>query len=186
MKKKVPTRKILNVFVNALMVGVVLFFLFERLPQIIQQYRFEGGAIPSFSVPLLTTERESPLEADFKGELYESESDSEKRVMVFWATWCGPCTVELNRLQKMINQGKIKAGSVLAISSQDSLSVLQEVSKERGYTFLLGLDERGEASELLNVKATPTILFKGDRGEITWMSSGLSPSLEFRVGRFLN
>jgi thiol-disulfide isomerase/thioredoxin len=52
----------------------------------------EGETSPSFELTTLSGEQiVLPL--------------SRNHVLVFWATWCGPCGVELGRIQRLIKKG---------------------------------------------------------------------------------
>ena len=110
---------------------------------------------------------------------------SKPSVLVFWATWCPPCKVELARLQRLVAGGSIPASSVIAVSIGEDRAVVEQTVKERGYTFDVALDPSGEVSNKYVVAGTPTVLLRNADGTIAWRSSGVSPSLELRVLKFL-
>lgn len=156
-----------------LLVGV-LYFLSGRLPGIVDLYRLEGQpAATSQVVDLLTR---SPVPLPFM----------EKKVLVFWATWCGPCKVELARINKLIENGDIPGESVVAVSVKENAQLVADFVKQNNYLFKVALDESGQAAQLYHVTATPTIYFIDESGKTEWVTQGLSPSLEIRLKGFLN
>jgi cytochrome c biogenesis protein CcmG/thiol:disulfide interchange protein DsbE len=165
--------KHLNRTINLALAALVIFVAVQRAPEIINHFRDEGGSAPSFVVKSIT------------GEKYDSALLKHSMVIVFWATWCGPCEVELGRINKMILNKEIQPSSVLAISSQEKPDVVEKAMKERGYLFPIGLDGSGKIANDFKVSATPTIFFLNDDRRIAWLTTGFSPLLEFRIKRFL-
>lgn len=158
-----------NLFSLILMVAVVGFYLWRsKAPEI------PGGTVKTLTVTSLTGEKLEPL------------ASGKPRAVVFWATWCGPCTVELKRLQAMVDRKQIAPDSVVAISSGEEAAVVQKAIDDRKYTFSVALDREGAASSQLGVSATPTIFLIGPDGGVHWSSVGISPTLELRVASFLN
>ena len=154
------------------LIGLVGFVLVKRMPTIIGQFRSQGQHLPTFSVPLI------------RGGDYDSAHDPRKRAFVFWATWCGPCEVELGRLQQMIDAHEIDPGGVIAISISEDEDVVRAASVKRGYTFLIGLDKSGAVAHRLKIPSTPTIILRTAENKAVWISSGISPTLVPRLRRF--
>ncbi len=121
-----------------------------------------------------------------EGAEIDIEREPRRRVIVFWATWCGPCTVELTRLQMLINRGLIDPSAVLAISSHEERDVVDRTAREKQYTFQIALDPSGETAAKVGVRGTPTIFLVEPDGSIHWGTVGVSPTLEIRVAKFLN
>lgn len=159
--------------VNLIFTALLIFLLLKRVPDFYEHFKAEGSQTSEFQMPLTT------------GELFQWPNEK-PFVIVFWATWCAPCELELFRINKLILNKQIKADSVLAISSESEKSLVTKVSKERNYQFLIGLDAQGQVANQFKVNATPTVVFINKDKKIHWMTTGLSPSLEFRVKNFLN
>lgn len=119
----------------------------------------------------------------FNGQLFPAPNV--KSVLVFWASWCGPCTIELGRIQKAIEQQEISPIHIYAINTGESQAVINKVINERKFKIPIVVDEFGILSRLFNVTATPTIIFIDESGKVDWISSGLSPSLIYRIKSFL-
>ena len=120
----------------------------------------------------------------FDGKSINLPHPNKKQVLVFWATWCAPCGVELVRLNRLIENGTVAADSIVAISIMEDAKLVKDTIHERGYQFKVYLDLNGSASEAYKVEGTPTILLIDEDGKISWMTTGLSPTLEYRVKKF--
>lgn len=92
-------------------------------------------------------------------------------VAIFWATWCGPCKMEMHRLQSSITEGQISASKVFAINPfEDAITVDKYLSQNKfDFTFI----DVPELTKELDINATPTTLFIKN-GKIHSMSSGMS------------
>lgn len=119
------------------------------------------------------------------GEMIEFPVPGQKMIVVFWATWCGPCKVELNRLNKMMSQGKIKSNQLIAVNIQEDAQTVIRFMNENPFQFLVALDPTGAISSQYNVSGTPTVVFLDEQAQIEWITSGVSPSLEYRIAQFL-
>src|SRR5690606_19094484 len=100
-----------------------------------------------------------------------------KQLLVFWATWCGPCKVELARINRLVKDGEIKATDVIAISSLEEINLVDAHVKENDYRFTVAIDPTGEAARQYKISGTPTLIFVDETGTIKWMTMGVSPSL---------
>ena len=102
------------------------------------------------------------------------------QLVVFWATWCGPCKIELKRIQFMIHQKWIQAEDVLAISIDENLADVVNVIDKNKYTFPIVFGKH--YPEIIDqVISTPTLLILKGNGDILWQTSGASLFLEARL-----
>jgi hypothetical protein len=85
----------------------------------------------------------------------------------------------------MILNGEVAAESVLAVSLAEDPNLVSSFVTEQKYLFKIGVDLSGKTAELYHVSGTPTILFIGSDQKVSWMTTGLSPSLEFRIRSFM-
>lgn len=101
----------------------------------------------------------------------EFPSRNNKAVAIFWATWCGPCKIEMQRLQTSIQNEKISGKNVIAINPFENATIVRKflLSNQFDFTFI----EAPDVAQALNIEVTPTTLFI-DKGTITRMSTGLS------------
>lgn len=153
--------------------AAVAYLIYQKAPVIYNHFQTEGAKIPVQQIHLLSGE---------KMDLFRL---SKPYVLIFWATWCGPCDIELSRLQNLISNGDIAADSVLAVSIGENSDVVSKAVRDRRYTFIVGLDIAYSLAQALNVKGTPTLILVNKDQTIAWMTTGLSPSLEIRVRHHL-
>jgi cytochrome c biogenesis protein CcmG/thiol:disulfide interchange protein DsbE len=158
---------------NALTWVVAALAAWVLIPRIWDSYQRQGQRGPAVVLPTLS------------GATFSSLEIQRRLVIVFWSTDCGPCTLELKRLNTMINDKTITADSVLAIALDRSLDKIRTTVAERNYVFQVAQDERGEVSQAYGVQATPTVVFLAPDHSLEWFSTGISPLLEARAERFL-
>ena len=61
-------------------------------------------------------------------------------LLIFWATWCPPCRLELSKLQEHIIDRYDDKINVLPISRGEERAKVEEYISKMGYTFAVGLD----------------------------------------------
>ncbi|NUM59373.1 MAG: redoxin domain-containing protein [Bdellovibrionaceae bacterium] len=106
-------------------------------------------------------------------------------VLIFWATWCAPCELELNRINNWLSKNPQFINNIVAISSFETEDVIRKISVQRQYKFPIASDITGELSKSFQIQGTPTIILIDTKGYITWRTTGISPTLEFRLYSFL-
>ncbi len=153
---------------------LVVYLAWGWLPVAWKNYNAEGKVTDTFSVQKLD------------GELTTLEALPKPHLLVFWATWCGPCTLELSRIRRLVEQGKIPRESVLAITSETDLELVRKEVRERGYTFNIATDTNRDLFRRFEVTGTPTLVVINSRNEVEWLTSGLSPTLEMRLPNLLS
>ncbi|MCO5143886.1 MAG: TlpA family protein disulfide reductase [Oligoflexia bacterium] len=161
-------KKYISKILNIAFAGILLFMLAQKIPLWLSNSKSEGQQAPLASVKLLNGDSlQIPM--------------AKSHAIIFWATWCAPCSVELARIQAMIDRGSLKPESIIAISWGEDKKTVEEVVKEKGYTFLVATDEKADAAKIYEVVATPTLVLVDDQGKVKWKTTGLSASLEARL-----
>ncbi len=167
-------KKWLNWGFNFVFAVILVVAIYKKAPEFYRHFKLEGEATNSFRVATLS------------GDEFDSEKMQEPFILVFWATWCGPCGVELSRLNRMILNNEVKPEAILAIAVREEMSLVAEVAREKDYRFKIGIDSTGKIADSFHVQGTPTIVFIGKDKTVKWITTGISPSLEYRVKRHLD
>ncbi|MDF2606516.1 MAG: alkyl hydroperoxide reductase [Bacillales bacterium] len=114
-----------------------------------------GNIAPDFELQTLTGQ--SVKLSDLRGK---------KVILNFWATWCGPCKVEMPEIQKFYE----KVGNdvtILAISVAENPSVVTNFINNTNYTFPILLDPAPVASNTYKIISIPTTYFIDSKGVIS-------------------
>jgi cytochrome c biogenesis protein CcmG/thiol:disulfide interchange protein DsbE len=108
------------------------------------------------------------------GQRYELR-DLEGQVVLlnFWATWCGPCRLEMPLFeqysQDLVNDGLI----ILAINLQEAIPVVQDYVEELGLTFPVLLDSDGKVSQQYRIIGYPSSILIDRTGQIQVIHIGI-------------
>lgn len=88
-----------------------------------------GDVAPDFTVEMLDGSK-----------VTLSELQGKPTLLIFWATWCPPCRLELSKLQEHIIDRYGDKINVLPISRGEERAKVEEYISKMGYTFAVGLD----------------------------------------------
>jgi peroxiredoxin len=113
--------------------------------------------------------------ADYRGK--------KKVVLSYWASWCGPCRLELPQLRDFYQQYHKDDSDfeILAVSMDDDKSAADRYASEAKLPFPVLYDPRGIAADAYSVDAIPTIFVIGKDGSVKYANTGLSEELEFQL-----
>ncbi len=86
-----------------------------------------------------------------------------------WASWCGPCRMEMPSFKAVYEEYKERGLVILAVNStsQDARAAVEKFVAEFQLPFPIPLDTKGEAARLYRVSALPSTFFIGRDGVIT-------------------
>lgn len=117
----------------------------------------QGFPAPDFTLQLLGG-----------GQTTLSELRGKAVLLNFWASWCGPCRLEMPAIEKVYESHRDLGFAVVGVNmtSQDSASGLAAFVKEFGISFPVALDPDATASRLYTIGALPTSYFIGRDGVI--------------------
>lgn len=102
----------------------------------------------------------------------------------FWATWCGPCQVEMTHLQQMYTELGAKGFVVLGISADDarSASMVKPLIQSKGLTYPILLDSQTTVVSQYNpAKTMPYNVLVDRSGNVSQVFSGYNPGDEVKV-----
>lgn len=111
---------------------------------------------------------------DIDGNLVQLSQLSGKPIIInFWATWCGPCQVEMPELEAAYEAYQDEELVILALDQQEALVDVAGFFDEMGLSFTAVLDDEGLVSELYGVaNILPTTFFINGEGQVTAIHRG--------------
>lgn len=158
---------------NLILLAFIAFVIFNRGPILLKNWHLKGKAV-------------SPIQTvtDINGQTISLANGP--YALVFWATWCKPCDLELHRVQNLIEDEKVRAERVIAVALDKELSPVISESKEREYDFHVIWENANQLADYYEVSGTPTVVIVGKDNKIKGASTGVSPLLEMRLKKYLN
>ncbi len=117
-------------------------------------------------------------------EVRLSELQGKVVILNFWATWCGPCQVEMPHLEAMYKKYKANGLEVVAVSADDarSASRVKPMVKSKGYTFTVLLDKETEVVAQYNPrKELPYTVIIDQKGNVFYRHAGYTAGDEHKL-----
>ena len=117
-----------------------------------------------------------------EGKPFDVNSLSGKVIFLnLWATWCGPCRVEMPSIQKVYSEfGSDIAFIMLSIDPDDAINKVKRYVEKNKYTFPVYVPS-GELPNDLKVPYIPTTFVIGRDGKILMKEQG---ARNYNSGRF--
>lgn len=91
----------------------------------------------------------------------------------FWATWCGPCRVEMPTLQDKYERWREAGFTILGVNFDESPEAVLEFKQELGLSFPLLLDPGGRVQRLYNIRGYPSTVIVDEQGVIRIIHIGI-------------
>jgi peroxiredoxin len=105
-------------------------------------------------------------------------------IVNYWATWCGPCRIEMPHLQNTFEARQEDGLVILALDQDETAQEVIGFFDEFGLTFTPLLDEGKATSENYGVgRILPTTFFINAEGEITAIHRG--PMTQSQIDGYL-
>ena len=183
------TYKILKLLIWVLAFAVVIVgasVLYNRLsadvdmggiattPQVVEdptgETEAQGSEAPDFTV------------YDMEGNAHKLSDFRGKPVLLnFWASWCGPCQMEMPDFQKFYESHGDKVSFVivnLTDGQQETVETASAFIEEKGYTFPVYYDTDIDAAVKYGVSAVPVSYFLDAEGNfVAWAQGALTADM---------
>ena len=88
-------------------------------------------------------------------------------ILNFWATWCGPCLVELPLLQELYEEYREDGLRIIGVNMGEDAAYLREWVATEGLTFDMIVDEYGQLTQLYRLRGNPSTFMIAADGTIT-------------------
>lgn len=101
--------------------------------------------------------------SDFRGQ---------KVMLNFWATWCGPCRIEIPHMVKLYNELRGQGFEIVAVNLREDPAKVASFVEQLKMPFPVLLDRSGQVGAAYYVHGIPTSIFLDERGVIVAVHVG--------------
>ncbi|HUE72884.1 MAG TPA: redoxin domain-containing protein [Pirellulaceae bacterium] len=123
-----------------------------------------GDRAPNFS--LATADGDELAVSDAKGKVV---------LINFFATWCGPCQMELPHIEQIWSENRGNDNlRLVVIGREESLEAVQEYRAKNGFTFPIAADPDRRVFSLFATESIPRTFVVSPRGIIVYSQAGFA------------
>ena len=138
----------------------------------------------SRDVPPLEVGEPAPgfaLEGLDGGEVSLAALDGKVVVLNFWASWCGPCRLEMPDFQKAWEEHQEQEVVFVGIAVDDTASEASKFAEQVGVTYPLALDTTGDVARAYRIRAVPSTYFIDREGRLATTLHGVANQGALRI-----
>jgi len=111
---------------------------------------------------------------DLEGELVRLTDLRGQPILInFWATWCGPCRLEMPIMQQRFVEFGDQGLIILAVNFDEPKAIVQAFNSEIGLTFPILLDPGADVQRSYRMRGYPASFFVDQEGIIQAHHIGL-------------
>ena len=112
------------------------------------------------------------LESLDGGQVSLSDFRGKNVMLNFWATWCGPCRIEIPHMVKLYGEMSGQDFEILAVNLREDSGRVRAFVSEYDMRFPILLDPQGKVGGAYFVRGIPTSVFVDREGIITAVHTG--------------
>jgi thiol-disulfide isomerase/thioredoxin len=114
-----------------------------------------------------------------EGELDLANHAGKDVVMLdFWATWCGPCVMEMPVLAKVAKEYADTGVVLYAVNLREEPSDIEDFFKDKDFTATVALDTEGSVADVYGAQGIPHLVIIDKNGVVQSVHTGYSPDIE--------
>ena len=105
-------------------------------------------------------------------------------IVSFWATWCKPCTKELNNISELYDDWKEESNvKLVAVSIDDrrSISKVAPFVNSSGWNYEIYIDSNSDLKRAMGVTTIPHTFLLNKNKEIVWQHRGYVEGDEYEL-----
>jgi|SRR5208282_349455 len=138
-----------------------------------EQPALVGSQAPDFSA--LALDGRTVSLGDFRGQ--------KKVVVAFWASWCGPCRMEMPSLVKFYKENHNDSSDfeLLAVSIDEDTKAAEGFAAVQKLMFPVLLDPTQKMASAYDVQGIPTMFVIDKGGKVIYGKAGYDMTMEFRL-----
>lgn len=140
--------------------------------------------------PAMTNKQAPEFDAQtLAGETISSRDfQGKKKIVVsFWASWCGPCRMELPELKAFYEKyhSADSPFEVMAVSTDEDRYQAEKYVKEAKLPFPVVWDESGVIADKYGVESIPVLYVIDENGKVLYGQTGYGFGVEIKLKNFL-
>lgn len=109
----------------------------------------------------------------FDGKAFSLDAVKGRPVVInFWASWCGPCRLEAEGLEKAYQMFKGRGVEFIGVATQDNPESAKKFIEEYGLTYPNGLDVKGDIAQAYDVFGVPKTVIVAKDGNLSYIHLG--------------
>lgn len=105
-------------------------------------------------------------------------------ILNFWASWCGPCKMEMPDFQAQYEalDGQVQFLMVNMTNGRETMDTATEFLQESGYTFPVFFDTQADAAQTYGAYSLPTTFFIDAQGYVIAQATGALDAATLQKG----
>lgn len=128
-----------------------------------QGFMIPDGTLPSINFELNTIDGDPEQLTDYLGKVV---------FLNFWATWCGPCRIEMPSMQSLYDEFQDDGLEIVAVNLGERQKTVESFLEDNNLTFPVLLDVTNRVGGIYGARSIPTTYIIDRDGNILSMTVG--------------